>query len=150
MIRSGSWLGPGQWTTGASSRPWDEIETPNWVCRYYRIWNDKWWDQVWYSDACEPWGYVAPVVAAFVTRATGVRHIYLIMIQCCGVISSVVGETRTARHSLDGKVFHGCHSTEPHRSQSVKSEASYIKFNLNKFSESSSENWNLELRSSMI
>ena len=31
-----------------------------------------------YSDACEPWGYVAPVVAAFVTRATGVRHIYLI------------------------------------------------------------------------
>ena len=30
------------------------------------------------SDACEPWGYVAPVVAAVVTRTTGVRHIYLI------------------------------------------------------------------------
>ena len=29
--------------------------------------------------ACEPWGYVAPVVAAVVTRATGVRHIYLIL-----------------------------------------------------------------------
>ena len=29
-------------------------------------------------DGCEPWGYVAPVVAAGVTRATGVRHIYLI------------------------------------------------------------------------
>ena len=28
--------------------------------------------------ACEPWGYVAPVVAAVLTRATGVRHIYLI------------------------------------------------------------------------
>ena len=27
---------------------------------------------------CEPWGYVAPVVAAVVMRATGVRHIYLI------------------------------------------------------------------------
>ena len=26
----------------------------------------------------EPWGYVAPVVAAVMTRATGVRHIYLI------------------------------------------------------------------------
>ena len=33
-----------------------------------------------HSDACEPWGYVAPVVAAFVTRATGVRHIYLIQV----------------------------------------------------------------------
>ena len=32
-----------------------------------------------HSDACEPWGYVAPVVAAVVTRATGVRHIYLIV-----------------------------------------------------------------------
>ena len=32
------------------------------------------------SDACEPWGYVAPVVAAVMTRATGVRHIYLISI----------------------------------------------------------------------
>ena len=31
-----------------------------------------------HSDACEPWGYVAPVVAAVVRRATGVRHIYLI------------------------------------------------------------------------
>ena len=31
-----------------------------------------------HSDACEPWGYVAPVVAAVMTRATGVRHIYLI------------------------------------------------------------------------
>ena len=30
------------------------------------------------GDACEPWGYVAPVVAAVMTRATGVRHIYLI------------------------------------------------------------------------
>ena len=29
-------------------------------------------------DACEPWGYVAPFVAAVLTRATGVRHIYLI------------------------------------------------------------------------
>ena len=29
-------------------------------------------------DGCEPWGYVTPVVAAGVTRATGVRHIYLI------------------------------------------------------------------------
>ena len=34
--------------------------------------------RVTHSDACEPWGYVAPVVAAVVTRATGVRHIYLI------------------------------------------------------------------------
>ena len=33
-----------------------------------------------HSDACEPWGYVAPVVAAVVTRATGVRHIYLIAV----------------------------------------------------------------------
>ena len=32
------------------------------------------------SDVCEPWGYVAPVIAAVVTRATGVRHIYLIEI----------------------------------------------------------------------
>ena len=24
------------------------------------------------SDVCEPWGYVAPVIAAVVTRATGV------------------------------------------------------------------------------
>ena len=31
------------------------------------------------SDAREPWGYVAPVVAAVVTRATGVRNIYLIL-----------------------------------------------------------------------
>ena len=31
-----------------------------------------------HSDACEPWGYVAPAVAAVMTRATGVRHIYLI------------------------------------------------------------------------
>ena len=31
-----------------------------------------------HEDACEPWGYVALVVAAIVTRATGVRHIYLI------------------------------------------------------------------------
>ena len=30
------------------------------------------------SDVCEPWGYVAPVIAAVVTCATGVRHIYLI------------------------------------------------------------------------
>ena len=30
-------------------------------------------------DACEPWGYVAPVVAAVMTRATRVRHIYLII-----------------------------------------------------------------------
>ena len=34
--------------------------------------------RIWHSDAYEPWGYVAPVVAAFVMRATGVRHIYLI------------------------------------------------------------------------
>ena len=33
-----------------------------------------------HSDACEPWGYVAPAVAAVMTRATGVRHIYLIVI----------------------------------------------------------------------
>ena len=32
-----------------------------------------------HSDTCEPWGYVAPAVAAFVTRATGVRPIYLIV-----------------------------------------------------------------------
>ena len=32
-----------------------------------------------HPDACEPWGYVAPAVAAVVTRATGVRHIYLII-----------------------------------------------------------------------
>ena len=32
-----------------------------------------------HQDACEPWGYVAPIVAAVVTRATGVRHIYLIL-----------------------------------------------------------------------
>ena len=31
-----------------------------------------------HSDFCEPWGYVAPIVAAVVTRATGARHIYLI------------------------------------------------------------------------
>ena len=31
-----------------------------------------------HSDACEPWGYVALAVAAVMTRATGVRHIYLI------------------------------------------------------------------------
>ena len=31
-----------------------------------------------HPDACEPWGYVAPGVAAVMTRATGVRHIYLI------------------------------------------------------------------------
>ena len=39
------------------------------------------------GDACEPWGYVAPVVAAVVTRATGVRHIYLILFcfKECGV-----------------------------------------------------------------
>ena len=36
--------------------------------------------RVTHSDACEPWGYVAPVVAAVVTRATSVRHIYLINI----------------------------------------------------------------------
>ena len=36
-----------------------------------------------HSDACEPWGYVAPVVAAFVMRATGVRHIYLIYERTC-------------------------------------------------------------------
>ena len=39
--------------------------------------------------ACEPWGYVVPVVAAVVTRATGVRHIYLI---CWG--SLVNGKAR--------------------------------------------------------
>ena len=33
-----------------------------------------------HPDACEPWGYVAPSVAAVMTRATGVRHIYLIAI----------------------------------------------------------------------
>ena len=33
-----------------------------------------------HSDACEPWGYVAPAVAAVMTRATGVRHIYLILV----------------------------------------------------------------------
>ena len=31
-------------------------------------------------DGCEPWGYVAPVVAAGVRRATCVRHIYLILL----------------------------------------------------------------------
>ena len=31
-----------------------------------------------HPDACEPWGYVAPGVAAVMTRAYGVRHIYLI------------------------------------------------------------------------
>ena len=31
-----------------------------------------------HSDAFEPWGYVAPTVAAVVTRATGVQHIYTI------------------------------------------------------------------------
>ena len=28
---------------------------------------------------CKPWGYVAPVVAAVMTRANGLRHIYLIV-----------------------------------------------------------------------
>ena len=36
-------------------------------------------ERIRHSDACEPWGYVAPVVAAVMTRATGVRHIYLIV-----------------------------------------------------------------------
>ena len=36
-------------------------------------------ERIRHSDACEPWGYVAPIVAAVVTRATGVRHIYLIL-----------------------------------------------------------------------
>ena len=45
---------------------WNEIKSPN--------------KRVTHSDACEPWGYVAPVVAAVVTRATGVRHIYLIIL----------------------------------------------------------------------
>ena len=31
-----------------------------------------------HEDDCEPWGYVASVVAAVVTRATGVRYIYFI------------------------------------------------------------------------
>ena len=48
----------------------NEIKSPNRVYRGCRIGH---------SDACEPWGYVAPVVAAVVTRATGVRHIYLIV-----------------------------------------------------------------------
>ena len=34
--------------------------------------------QIRHSDTCEPWGYVAPIVATVMTRATGVRHIYLI------------------------------------------------------------------------
>ena len=33
------------------------------------------------GDAGEPWGYVASVVAAVVTHATSVRHIYLIISQ---------------------------------------------------------------------
>ena len=35
-------------------------------------------ERIRHSDACEPWGYVTPVVAAVVTRAPSVRHIYLI------------------------------------------------------------------------
>ena len=31
-----------------------------------------------HSEACEPWGYVAPVVATVMRRAIGVRHIYFI------------------------------------------------------------------------
>ena len=34
-----------------------------------------------HSDTCEPWGYVAPALAAVMTRATGVRHIYLISLK---------------------------------------------------------------------
>ena len=52
------WPRPGHWTTGASSGPWIQDRVP---------------------ELGEPWGYAAPVVAAVMTRATGVRHIYLIM-----------------------------------------------------------------------
>ena len=48
----------------------------------YEMTNDE--IEFWYSDACEPWGYVAPFVAAFVMRATGVRHIYLINVKHVG------------------------------------------------------------------
>ena len=43
-------------------------------------------ERIRHPDACEPWGYVAPVVAAVVTRATGVRHIYLIVIIIFGKV----------------------------------------------------------------
>ena len=56
----------------------DEIESPNWACRNCRTGISN-FERIRHSDACEPWGYVAPVVAAVVTRATGVRHIYLII-----------------------------------------------------------------------
>ena len=46
----------------------DEKEIQNWVYE----------EQLGTQMTCEPWGYVAPAVAAVVTRATGVRHIYLI------------------------------------------------------------------------
>ena len=51
------WPRPGHWTTGASSGPWIQDRVP---------------------ELGEPWEYVAPVVAAVMTRATGVRLIYLI------------------------------------------------------------------------
>ena len=59
----------------------DEIESPNWACRNCRTGISN-FERIRHSDACEPWGYVAPVVAAVVTRATGVRHIYLIRYHC--------------------------------------------------------------------
>ena len=56
----------------------DEIESPNWACRNCRTGISN-FERIRHSDACEPWGYVAPVVAAVLTHATGVRHIYLIV-----------------------------------------------------------------------
>ena len=59
------WPGASWWTTGASSRPCEWHIDPN-LAR---------------KENCEPWGYVAPVVAAVMTRATGVRQIYLIFMR---------------------------------------------------------------------
>ena len=77
----------------------NEIKSPNWACRdcgheieYDEVIQPLRGDQghigrIRHSDACEPWGYVAPAVAAVMTRATGVRHIYLILYQsiCEGI-----------------------------------------------------------------
>ena len=52
--------------------------------------------QAMHSDACEPWGYVAPIVAAFVTRATGVRQIYLI---CLSVYKSSQAKELNITHA---------------------------------------------------
>ena len=95
MMRSGSWLGPGRWTTGASSRPWQWDREPKLGML----------GRIRHSYACKPWGYVAPTVAAVVMRATGVRHIYLICFNIFGWSTVCPGLIITLLLVVNGNCF---------------------------------------------